>query len=388
MELNKDIEELFKKMMRESKERSQDDEIYQEDMKDVGRLRVQWEICGICGYQIYDSNMISYKFGERLVDPDVTLVILDKELGIRFLKGEQFPFDYGIHSKGNLIINHTEGWEIVDTEKGKKRVRIKRPFVTTRFNKEKHFHPYIISKLPIFRNFVRQRMTDEDYGVYIPINKSLGKFANVVIPYTVFKHFIEKASHIVMMKDCPCRMFNDCQDHDKSIGCMYMGDDTVNLLLPQDRGGVVTKEEALERVKCAIDDGLIPLLGRAMDEAEGFGIPDTGHFLSMCFCCPCCCVNGRIVRYASKGLNIFYRMEGLTVTVDKELCVGCEACLEVCVFKGMEMVDGLAQVNQEYCLGCGRCEGICPNEAISISLDDPHCVDELITTIEAHVEVN
>jgi len=388
VEPKSDIGGLFKKIMVDSEVRSQNDTIYQEDMQDVGVLKVQWKICGVYGYQIYESDTISYKFGELLEEPDVTLVILDKNLAIRFLRGERFPFDYGLNTLGNFTINHTEGWNIVETDTGKKRVRINEPFLTAHFNSEKNYHPYILSKLPIIRNFVRQRMMEEDYGTYIPINKSLGEFTNIVIPYKVFKHFIEKASHIVMMTDCPCRTFNNCQDHDKSLGCIYMGDDTVNLLLPQDKGDVVTKEEALERLKLAIGDGLIPLLGRAMDEAEGFGVPDTGHFLSMCFCCPCCCVNGRIVTYASKGLNIFYRMEGLTVNVDRDLCVGCGSCLEVCVFKGMEMINGLAQVNQAQCLGCGRCESTCPNEAISISIDDPSRVDELINKIESHVEVS
>ena len=249
--------------------------------------------------------------------------------------------------------------------------------------------PFILSKLPIFRKLVTQRLSEDDFGAYVPINQSLGTYESQVIPFKVFKHFIDKASNIVMLKDCPCRMHNDCQDHDKSLGCVYMGNDTVNILLPEDRGGVVTKEEALDRVKRAIDNGLIPLLGRAMDEAEGFGVPDTGHFLSMCFCCPCCCIDGILIQEASKGLTtMFKRMEGITVKVDEDLCVGCEECLEVCVFNGMEMIDNKTVVNQSNCLGCGRCETTCPNDAISITITDLSYVDKLIKDLEAHVEVS
>jgi len=169
---------------------------------------------------------------------------------------------------------------------------------------------------------------------------------------------------------------------------MYMGGDTLDILITEDKGRVATKEEALERVKLAVEDGLIPLLGRAMDEADGYGVKDTGHFLSMCFCCPCCCIDGKIVTNASISINLLHRMEGVTVKVDKDLCVGCEECLEVCVFRGMEMIDGKAKVNQERCLGCGRCESICPNEAISIQIDDTIRVDELIEKLESHVEVS
>lgn len=397
-ENKEDIELLFKKMMMDSGEKSPKDMIYLEDMKDVGIFKVQWKICGVQGYQIYENDKISYKFGELLEEPDVTLEILDRDLAIQFLKGEHFStrklpiFSRTPDDIGNFRINHTEGWKITETEKGKRRERITKPFLTIQFNRKKNYHPYIITKLPIFRSFVNQR-TGEEYGSYIAraraINKSLGEFLNEIIPYKIFKHFIDKASNIVMLPVCPCRTFNDCQNHDKSIGCVWMGDDTKKILIPQDsRLMVVTKKEALERVKLAIDDGLIPLLGRASDEPEGQGVQDTGHWLSMCFCCPCCCINGRIVRFASKGHNIFGRMEGITVTVDKDICVGCGSCLEVCVFKGMEMIDGIAQVNQEQCLGCGKCESTCPNEAISISIDDPSRVDEIINKIESHVEAS
>jgi len=387
-ENREDLEALVKKMMIDSETTCKEDKIYQEDMKDVGMLKVQWKICGIQGYQIFDIDKIPFKIGELLEEPDVSLETNDEDLSIRLLKGERFDFDYGLDNKGNFQINHTVGWKTVETERGKTRVRINKPFLTARFKKGKSYHPFILSKLPILRNFVTQRLGDNDYGAYIPINQSLGKIINEVVPYKVFKHFIDKASHIVMLKDCPCRMISGCQDHDKTIGCIHMGDDTLKLQLTKDRGDVATKEEALERVKLSIDDGLIPILGRAMDEAEGFGVPDTGRFLSMCFCCSCCCINGQIATYGSESLNIFSRMEGITVKTDEDICAGCGDCLEVCVFKGMEMVGEVATVNQARCLGCGRCVGTCPNEAISITIDDPGRVDELISKIESHVDVS
>lgn len=383
-----EIELLFKKMLKNS-ENCQQDMIYQDDIKDIGKFQAQWKICGIKGYQIFEADKISYKFGEELEEPDVTLIIDDKNLAIRFLKLETFDIDYGIDKTGNLVIKHTVKRNIVKINNGVKRVRVNVPFLTTIFTKNKRYHPYMLSKLPIFRNLLKRRMNEEDMGVFIPINKSLGKYEKQVIPYVVFKHFIEKASNIVMMKNCGCRN-GRCKDHAQDIGCMYMGTDTIELKVPENRGGVVTKEEALKHVERAIENGLIPLLGRAMDEAEGFGVPDTGHFLSMCFCCPCCCIDGVIVTNASTGLNIFQRMDGLTVgPVDEDLCTGCEECLDVCVFKGIEMIDDKAFIRDKYCLGCGRCESVCPSGAISITLDDKTSrVKEIIDKIESHVEVS
>ncbi len=388
MENKGEIESLFIKMMKDLENIPQKDKFYQVDVKDFGLLKVQWKICEIFGYQIFEKDNISYKFGEKLDEPDITLEIRDKKLAIEFLKGGAFKFTFAPGHKGGFKIYKTVGWKIVDTEKGKKRSRITKPFLTAYFNEEKGYHPFILSKLPMFRNLVKMALGDDDYGVFVPINQSLGTFESQIMPVKVFKHFIDKASNIVMLNNCPCRTINDCQDHDKSLGCMYMGDDTLNILITEDKGHFATKEEALERVKLAIDDGLIPLLGRAMDEADGYGVEDTGHFLSMCFCCPCCCIDGKILTYGSISLNLFHRMEGVSVYVDEDLCVGCGECLEVCVFKGMEIIDEIAKINQERCLGCGRCESTCPNEAISIKVDDPSRIDESINKIESHVEVS
>ena len=166
-----------------------------------------------------------------------------------------------------------------------------------------------------------------------------------------------------------------------------MGDDTLKLVLPEDVAHVATKEEALERVQLAVDDGLIPLLGRAMDEAVGFGVEDTGHFLSMCFCCPCCCIDVTIMKHASTSLLNLAKIEGLSINVDKNLCVGCGLCVEACVFDGIEMIEEKAHV-LERCVGCGRCETACPNNAISIEISDSSGVDELIKQLESHVDVS
>jgi len=384
-----EIESLFKKMLIETEENAPKDALYQEDIKTTGTLKVQWKICGILGYQIFEQDKVSYKFGEKLEKPDISLVIRDSEIVIPFLKGEIFDFDYGPAYSGNFKINQTIGRKEVEIGTGKKNAKINKPFLTARFNKEKEYHPFVLSKIPIFRKLVSQRISEDDFGAFIPINKALGTYESQVIPFKVIKHFIDKASNIVMMNDCPCRTYHGCKDHNRDLGCMHLGNDTLNFPKPHYRSNVVSKEEALEHVRLCIEDGLIPLIGRAMDEADGFGVEDTGHFLSMCFCCPCCCIDGTIAQKASKSLiTLFKRMEGITVKVDEDLCVGCEACLEVCVFNGMEMIDGKAVVNQETCLGCGRCETTCPNDAITITITDLSYVDKLIKKLEAHAEVS
>jgi len=45
-----------------------------------------------------------------------------------------------------------------------------------------------------------------------------------------------------------------------------------------------------------------------------------------------------------------------TPIVDKEKCVGCEECVDVCPAEVFEMVDGKSDpVNAEECMGCESC---------------------------------
>ena len=55
----------------------------------------------------------------------------------------------------------------------------------------------------------------------------------------------------------------------------------------------------------------------------------------------------------------------MAAKVDREKCVGCEACVGVCPVGTIAIVDGAAKVGDE-CIECGACVGECPSEAISL----------------------
>lgn len=61
----------------------------------------------------------------------------------------------------------------------------------------------------------------------------------------------------------------------------------------------------------------------------------------------------------------------MKVTVDKELCIGCAACVSVCP-QGVFELDkqGKANViNQEACINCQACEETCPVGAIKVKTE-------------------
>ena len=51
--------------------------------------------------------------------------------------------------------------------------------------------------------------------------------------------------------------------------------------------------------------------------------------------------------------------------VDKSICVGCGACVQVCPYDAIKIdKDGKSIIDQKKCKKCGLCKEICPMNAI------------------------
>ena len=53
------------------------------------------------------------------------------------------------------------------------------------------------------------------------------------------------------------------------------------------------------------------------------------------------------------------------VIIDKELCIGCEQCLDACPFDALDMHGGFPEVG-DSCTLCGSCADVCPEDAITV----------------------
>ena len=69
------------------------------------------------------------------------------------------------------------------------------------------------------------------------------------------------------------------------------------------------------------------------------------------------------------------RRDGNMVTIDRELCVGCGACVRDCLLGNLHLEGGKAAAG-ERCIGCGHCVAVCPKGAVSIPAWDMADVEE------------
>ncbi|MHA2473294.1 MAG: hypothetical protein ACXAES_08680, partial [Promethearchaeota archaeon] len=222
------IEEKFEEMLKSTEESIGKDTILQEDLKDI-TLDIQWNICGIKGYQKFNDGEYSFKHGGELDEPDITLEIKDADTALRLLNDELESFEYRFY-KRKAKIYYVEKWEKVKVDDEILKVKHFKLILTLRYTKGVFYHPYIITRLPIFRTIIEKGYDTKNADAsYIPVNDSLGTFEDKILPFKVLEYFINKAEHLLLCHSCGCRGYNQCQEHDHSIGCLYIGADTVGV---------------------------------------------------------------------------------------------------------------------------------------------------------------
>jgi UDP-glucose 4-epimerase len=376
------VRKLFKKMLEDAALYAETEEYYAEDMKDFNE-KVQWKFGPIKGYQVFKETEYSFKIDEEIEDPDLILGCDDLDLARRFLNSEIEHWPAFGATDFQVTMKTADGSYLQTSVGG-----LTGPAPTAALATDRSLTMRLV-RIPAFRQIMERTFDPENSNdVRIPINKSLGTFQNQALPLGVLEYFINKASHVYLFPMCPCRVQEDCQNYDQmEFGCMALGKGVLRM---KTFGEIGTKEEAIKRSRAAVAAGLLPSLGRVKSDTIIYNaLPEIGDLMHLCFCCPCCCVEG-----ASKDSPRYLRqwhvkMEGVSVTVDSELCEGCGKCLDVCIYAGREIVDDKAVVDREgedRCRGCGRCERVCSTGATSITMED-NSVERMIARIEFHVDV-
>ena len=60
----------------------------------------------------------------------------------------------------------------------------------------------------------------------------------------------------------------------------------------------------------------------------------------------------------------------VSVTIDRETCIGCGMCVEACPSETLSLIDGKAAVTGDQSLSCGHCAALCPVGAVSVQSID------------------
>lgn len=247
-----------------------------------------------------------------------------------------------------------------------------------------------LTRFSAVRKIVDVSLFNHDDIVYLPkdnvvrLHAPIARPEETVLPSQVVEHFIEQSSYRFIMNFCICREGDGCQDYPADLGCLFLGEAVLGI--NPKLGRLVSKEAALEHMERCREAGLVHMVGRNKLDTVWLGVQPGHRLLTICNCCPCCCLFKVAPHlHADIGKKI-HRMAGVTVNVNGG-CSGCGLCTEgVCFVEAISLENGRARIG-EGCRGCGRCVEICPNEAIELHVAGDASVQSTIAALSDLVDL-
>jgi ferredoxin len=232
-----------------------------------------------------------------------------------------------------------------------------------------------LTKVPVVGRVIDHALFEGDDIIYLPkdeviqINKPIPRPEDMVLPSQLLEHFIEEAEYRWIMNACICRDANGCRDHPIDLGCLFLGEAVLGI--NPELGRLASKQEALAHVQRCREAGLVHMIGRNKLDAVWLGANPGNKLLTICNCCPCCCLWKMIPHIDASISRKITKMPSVLVRATEE-CMGCGICAEgVCFVDAIHMdVGDQRAVIGDACRGCGRCVEICPVDAIELSLDE------------------
>ncbi len=246
-----------------------------------------------------------------------------------------------------------------------------------------------VTKLPGVGRLLEYLFFEGDTMICLPRDKvvEIGEEVpgqdQVVLPSQLVDHFIDQAEHHVVMDFCICRTGNQCKDYPIEYGCLFMGDAVLDI--NPDWGKKVTRVQAKKHIKKSQEAGLIHFIGKSKLDTVWLGIGPGDKLLTVCNCCPCCCITRGMPYVAERFSEKLIKAPGVTVAITDD-CDGCGACVKTCIFNAITVKNGEKAAILGDCRGCGRCADTCPNAAVTVTVN-PSPFTENISRISSMVEV-
>jgi ferredoxin len=250
------------------------------------------------------------------------------------------------------------------------------------------------TKIPIIGRIIDYMLFQGDDIIYLPknqvakqvikVNQPIEQPDETVLPSQIVHHFIDKANFHWIMDFCICRDSMKCEDYPIDYGCLFMGE-AAKTINPQ-LGRAVSKEEAHKYIRKCDDEGLVHLIGRNRLDAMWLGVNPGERLLTVCNCCPCCCL-WRVIQDVNPDIaKKITKMVGVRVEVT-DACVGCGTCTEgICFANAISLVNDQSMISDE-CRGCGRCIEVCPEGAIKLHIDDTDFYEKSVKRVSEVVDV-
>jgi len=158
------------------------------------------------------------------------------------------------------------------------------------------------------------------------------------------------------VRDCVCRkqksLIDEGCDYPLSV-CLSFAPNKENAFDDDEMTRAITKEESLRLLKEAEDAGLVHCT---------YNVKSGQTFI--CNCCTCCCGVLRGVDKVAEPRE--YIKTDFVMTVDADLCTGCETCVDRCQFGALSVPEDISVVDPKRCIGCGVCAVVCPEDALKI----------------------
>ncbi len=194
------------------------------------------------------------------------------------------------------------------------------------------------------------QMMPRPFTRVIPVSMTIPAKTHV-LAFEDVSEIIENARTISVTK-CTCRL--TAKKCDKKLEVCLQINRAADYNIARGTGKQVSKEEALDLMRQAEEDGLIHVV---MNKQS------VDHFI--CNCCPCCCQTMPVL--IQHNISVI-EPSRFSAQVDSSLCTACGLCVDRCYFGAVtQQEDEPATINKDKCMGCGLCQVTCPSEAITMT---------------------
>lgn len=222
----------------------------------------------------------------------------------------------------------------------------------------------------IYKYYKAKNINFETYGItktknyrYIAIKEALDHVHDIhaVLPSDQMENVIKKAK-VIAVAHCSCRVHAELLerrrcDYPTEVCLKY--DELAEYVIEQGLAREITKNEALEIIKRCEEAGLVHMVDNAQEDIK-----------HTCNCCPCCCWSVGSIMRRKIPRDVLVATYFIRET-DKELCVGCGECIDICPVDAITIESDLPVVDTEWCIGCGLCLRPCSTSAAKLKRKTP-----------------